>query len=242
MPSSTSGFSGSEIVSYAQNFIGNESASFQSFLEQTLALAEFRFCKLHDWSFLNKQNLSLTVASGTDNYSLTVATLGYYMKSTDIKRIYSVANNRYLKKVTLDELRLIDTDQNDGTSASELQYWAPCGDNEIIVWPKTFEDTTLKVDGKVTPTALLTMANYPTVPYAYQDSFMAYYLGLCLERENDDRAERKMASAMALIQQDIANDSGHLANSGQPRFRSLFEAPEVTQDVQYDPLNMLRPG
>ena len=239
MPSSTSGWSGDEIISYVQGYIGNSDSEFQSYLATSLALAEFRYCKEHDWDFLNKQNLSLTVVSGTDEYTLSVANLGFYMKSSDIKRIYSVAHNRYLKKVTLDEIRLLDPDKNDGSTAAEIEFWAPIGDNKIVVWPPQFSDTTLKVDGKVTPTALTTTSNYPTIPIHYQDSFIAFVLAMALERENDDRAAQKMTQAMMLIEKDKQADQATLSNSGQPRFRSMFEDPgALAGKLEFDPLNM----
>lgn len=237
MPSDLYGFSGNEVVSYVQNWIGNQDSDFQSLVQQTLPLAEFRFCKVHDWSFLHKQNLSLTVASGTNEYALSVANLGYYMAASDVESVFSTANNRYLQKKTLDEIRRMDPNVGDGTSASAALAWAPVGDNTIVIYPPNFSDTTLKIDGKVKPSALSTLTNYPTIPYHRQDSFIQYVLALCLARENDDRANSMKAEAMELIKQDIQDDMRNLADSEDARIKHAAEA--VSALVEFDPLNML---
>ena len=167
MPSDLTGFSGTEIVDHVVDWIGNNSSEFQSMVERFLPLAEMRYCKLYNWDFLNQQDLSLTVASGTAEYTLSVANIGHYMAATNVKQIYSVANNRVLKKTTLARIRQMDADNNEGTTSTDIEYWAPSGDNKIVVWPTTFNDTTLKIDGKVTPAALSTLSNYPTIPYRF---------------------------------------------------------------------------
>jgi hypothetical protein len=225
MPNSTSGFSGNEIVTYVKNWIGNQSSEFQTFMEQTLPLAEYRFSKAHDWKFLNKQNLSLTVASGTNEYTLNTAAIGFEMSADDLKSVVDTTQGIYLQKTTLETIRRMDTKQDDGSADSDLTHWAPVGDNTIIVHPKTFQTTTLKLDGKITPTALHTLSNYPTIPYKYQDSFMQYCLALALKRENDDRADSEIQTFFALLKQDIANDMASRASSAdEPRMKMWWEA------------------
>jgi hypothetical protein len=226
MPNADTGFTGTEIVTYCKNWFGNASADFQTLAEQTLPLAEFRFCKAHDWKFLNKQNLSLTVTSGTDTYSLNISTLtAGYMQADDVKSIWSPSKGNYLKQTTLETLRRMDAKQDDGTATSELSHWAPVGDNSIVVYPKTFSDTVLKVDGKITPAALLSMSSYPSIPFRYQDSFMAYVIALLAARENDDRAMALKQEAMMLIRQDIQDDLAKRASSAdEPRIKHMNEA------------------
>lgn len=225
MPSSTSGFTGTEIVSHVVNYIGNESSDFSTLVGNLLPMAEFRYCKMHDWKFLQQNNLSLTVATGTNEYSLTTGTIGYYMQADDVKSIYSVANGIYLQKATLEEIRRMDVKQDDGTSSSKLMMWAPAGDNKIVVHPKTFSDTTLKIDGKITPSALLTLSNYPTVPFRYQEGFIKYVIAQALERENDARADVVKQEALLLIRQDIQDDmAGNGSGADAPRIKHWWEA------------------
>jgi hypothetical protein len=225
MPSATYGFTGTEIVEHAQSFTGNYSSAFQTFLQNTLPLAEFRFCKSHDWKFLNKVNLSLSVTNGTDEYELNASTLGFYMKAEDVRNVYDATNGIYLKKTTLDKIRRADPDHNEGSATQHPTHWAPIGDNRIMLYPPTFASATLKIDGKVTPTALLTLSNYPTIPFHLQEAFITYFLSLALDRENDDRAVAKKQEAMGLIRQDIQDDMAGGGDAGdEPRMKHMREA------------------
>lgn len=223
MPSSTLGFSGNEIVEHVKKYIGNQSSTFQTFLENSLALCEQRFCKAHDWSFLKKQNLNLTVVSGTVEYTLETGSIGFYMAASDVYTIFNPANNAVLRKVTLDEIRRMDPDQDDGSTNAQVTHWAPSGDNKIVIYPVTFATTQLKVDGKITPTALLTLTNYPTIPYRYQESFIEYVKAIALDRENDDRAPSQRQFAMGLMRQDIADDLASLGDTELPRVKAYGE-------------------
>jgi len=237
MPNSTYGFTGSEIVSLVMGWIGNSSTEFQSMLESFLPLAESRFCKAHDWPFLHKINRSLTVVSGTNEYTLDSSSIGYYMSAEDVKNIYCPSSGKYLQKVSLDELRRMDPESDDGTSASHITHWAPAGDNVIVVYPATFADTTLKVDGKTRPTSLVTLSNYPTIPFHYQESFIQYMIALGLDRENDDRATNMKLMVKDLIKSDIQDSNSKLGVNLDDRIRHQREA--VTETPVEDPLNML---
>lgn len=239
MPSSTSGFTGDEIITYVKGFIGNQSSEFQTFLTSLLPLAEFRYCKMHDWNFLQKRNLSLTVASGTEEYTLNTAAIGFEMPAAQVKSVYCPASGIYLKKVGLDEIRRMDPDQNDGNSAAHLTHWAESGDNKIVVYPPTFADTTLKIDGEITPSALLTTSNYPTIPFRYQDAFIQTVLATALGKENDDRANAFKQEAIALMRADIATDLAQRASGGDPRIKSQAEQRLDGVSGNTDPLNML---
>lgn len=209
MPNITSGFLYSEIVARVVNYIGNESSSFKTYVEQTIPLAEFRFCKLHDWSFLYKTGLTLNVVSGQAEYDLTVGTLGFFMAANDIETIRSEPDNLVLKKVDITEIRRVDADNNDGSSTDAPNSWAIVGDNRIRIWPPTFETGQLKIDGKITPVAAdigSYNVSYPIIPYRFQEGFIEYVIAMALDRENDQRALQKKQEAMTLILQDIQSD------------------------------------
>jgi hypothetical protein len=224
MPSTTSGYSGSELLALIQSYTGNTSSNFVTFLTSAIPLAELRYCKAHEWKFLKKQNLSLTVASGTDEYTLDVAGIGYYMAAEDVQNVFSTASGTYLKKTDLDTIRRMDPGRDDGSTTQYATHWAPGGgDNKIIVYPRLFQDTTLKVDGKITPTALFTLSNYPTIPLRFQDGFVEYLKALALDRENDARANGQKQFAMSLTKQDIQNDMAGTGDSDQPRIKHYNE-------------------
>ncbi len=223
MPNSTSGFTGNEIVSRIQSYIGNTSASFQTYMQQTLPLAEFRFCKMHDWRFLKKTGLSLTITAGTSEYDLSVANVGFYIAASDVESIFDETNGVYLKKVDLNQLRRLDPATDQGSATEGPRYWAEVGDNRIRIWPPEHESGTLKIDGKITPAAFDNLANPPTIPYRYQESFIEYVTAMALDRENDDRAQAKKSEAIQLIKADIQDDMYNSGGNDEPRIRSQFE-------------------
>lgn len=209
MPNITQGFLYSEIVSRVVNYIGNESSSFRTYVEQTIPLAEFRFCKLHEWSFLYKTGLTLNVTTGTPEYDLTVGTLGFFMAANDIEIIRAEADNLVLKKVDITEIRRLDADNNDGAVGDTPNSWAIVGDNRIRIWPPTFKSMELKIDGKITPVAADVGSynvSYPVIPYRFQEGFIEYIIAMALDRENDQRALSKKQEAMTIILQDIQSD------------------------------------
>lgn len=236
MPSSSAGFTGNEIVSRVQSFVGNWSTSFLTFVQETLPLAEFRFCKMHDWKFLKKIGLSLTVTNGQSEYDLSVANIGYYMQVDDVESIYDVTEGIYLKKVDLNYLRRLDAEADDGSSASGPTMWAATGDNQITLYPAIFKTGTLKIDGKITPVALQTLSNTPTIPYRYQEAFIEYVIAIALDRENDTRAASRKKEALQLIQLDINDDMASMANTDEPRIRSRFELVDGAASM-YNPLS-----
>lgn len=225
MPSSTSGLTGTEIIAHLVAYTGNESSDFQDYMTTLLPLAEFRFCKLHEWKFLSKRNLSLAVTQGTTEYALSTSTIGYYMVAEDVAQIFDPTANRFLKQTTLDEIRRMDPNSDDGLATDGPTHWAPVGDNEVIFYPPVFGTRTLKVDGKITPSALSSLSSYPTIPYRYQDTFLELLKAFALDRENDDRASNKKLEAAALLRTDIAADVG-AGDTEMPRLRSRLEATD----------------
>lgn len=223
MPNSTSGFTGNEIVSRIQSYIGNTSASFLTYIQQTLPLAEFRFCKMHDWRFLKKTGLTLVVTNGQAECALSVANVGFYIAASDVESIFDESTGVYLKKVDLNQIRRMDPATDQGSTTAGPLYWAEVGDNQIRVWPPIFATGTLKIDGKATPAALDNLANPPTIPYRYQESYIEYVTAMALDRENDDRAPAKKAEAMQLIRADIQDDMYNSGGNDEPRIRGPFE-------------------
>ena len=223
MPNPTSGFTGTEIVSRVITFVGNTTTDFRTYVENTLPLAEFRFCKAHDWQFLHKNNLSLAVTNGTNEYELSVANIGDYMAAENVESIYNEEKGLYLKRVDLQEIRRFDPKSDDGSDEDGPRWWAPIGDNKILLYPPTFETGTLKIDGKISPVALTTLSNFPTIPYRYQESFIEYVIAMALDREDDQRAAGKKQEALALIREDIRDDLRQLSNTTNPRIKDMRE-------------------
>jgi hypothetical protein len=202
-------------------------------------MAEMRFCKLHDWNFLTKRNLSLTVTSGTDEYQLTAATIGYTMTSQNVKSVFDTTTGIYLRKVPLSSIRRMDPQEISGSTSQNLMMWAEADDQTIKVYPLNFVDTTLKIDGKITPSALLTLSNYPTIPYHYQETFINYVLAIAMQRENDDRAPAKMAEVKQLIRQDLLEELSQNGNTDEPRIKHMMEQRLDGLSPNPDPLNMM---
>lgn len=220
----TSGFTGNDIVTRVQQYIGNYSSTFQTYIQETLPLAEFRFCKAHDWSFLRKTGLSLTITNGTADYTLDTSTIGYYMSAENVETLYDEDNGIVLKRIDLNQMRRFDPQNDDGSSTDTPTMWAPIEENKIRLWPGTFASGTLKVDGKISPTALTNLANFPTIPFRYQESFIEYVIAMALDREDDVRAPQKKLEALSLIRQDIQDDMRQLSNVENPRIRHMREA------------------
>lgn len=152
MPNSLTGYSGSEVIALLQAYIGNSSTNFQTYLSYELPLAEFKFCTMHDWSFLYVTGFGMPVTSGNDVYVLDQFTLGYYVAASDIIDIRDQDNNVILKKTTVDQIRRMDPNHDDGSDTnSPVRLWAPVGDNKIMLYPPNFKTTTIQIDAKMTP-------------------------------------------------------------------------------------------
>lgn len=205
------GLTYAEIVSHVVKYVGNQSADFNEYVRQTILLAEQRYLKMHDWSFLRKTDLSLPVVTGTSEYDLvfTISGKNYTMAANEIETVRAEADNVVLKRVMLDEIRRLDPDNNDGSANDTPSYWAVAGQNRIRIWPPTTKNITLKIDGKVIPEQPDYNAfgnEYPVIPVKFQEGFIEYVKAMALDRENDDRALTKKQEAMTLILQDIQSD------------------------------------
>jgi len=215
---SFTGFNYGQIKDMIVSYIGKapEDLEFQRYMRQMIVLAEMRYYKMHDWSFLRKTDLSLSISTGTSEYDLafTVGPKNYTMAANEVETIRFEADNLVLKRVMLDEIRRLDPDNNDGSSNDTPTYWAVAGQNKIRVWPPTTKNGTLKIDGKILPvlpdpndTVVSNFDNqYPDIPIRFQEGFIEYVKALALDRENDDRALNKKQEALTLILQDIQSD------------------------------------
>jgi len=215
---SFTGFNYGQIKDMIVSYIGKapEDLEFQRYMRQMIVLAEMRYYKMHDWSFLRKTDLSLSISTGTSEYDLafTVGPKNYTMAANEVETIRFEADNLVLKRVMLDEIRRLDPDNNDGSANDTPTYWAVAGQNRIRVWPPTTKNGTLKIDGKILPvlpdpndTVVSNFDNqYPDIPIRFQEGFIEYVKALALDRENDDRALNKKQEALTLILQDIQSD------------------------------------
>lgn len=223
--SGTSGFTGNDIVTRVQNFVGNNSTKFKTYVEQSLDLALFRFCKAHDWNFMHKSDLSLAVTNGTAEYDLSVANIGHYMAAENVETIFDESNGIVAKRVDLNQIRRLDPADDDGSDQDGVTLWAPVADNKIRIWPPNVKTGTVKIDGKISPVSLSTnLANFPDIPYRYQEGFIELVIAMALERENDDRAPGQFSKAIAIIREDIKDDLRQLSNTENPRIKSMREA------------------
>ena len=223
--SGTNGFTGSDIVTRVQNYIGNTSSKFKTFVEQSLDLAQFRFAKSHDWNFLLKTGLSLTVTNGVPEYNLSIDSIGFYMAAENVETIYDETNGILVKRVDLNQIRRLDSANDDGSDQDGATLWAPAGDNRIRIWPPKIKSGTLKIDGKISPKSLSTnLPSFPDIPYRYQEGFIELVLAMALDHENDNRATIQFAKAVTIIREDIKDDLRQLANVDNPRFKSMAEA------------------
>lgn len=215
-----SGFSYNEIKQHIVAYIGNTSTEFLTYLDSLLVMAEHRYFKMHDWSFTYRTNLSL-LTNNNEEYELKPETIGHFMAATDVESIRSDADNVYLLKLDLQQLRRMTINAKDTTQNVPPLYWAVVGDNKITFWPPKVPSTLLKIDGKITPAIDLTGS--PAIPMRYQEAFIEYVKALALDRENDDRAQGKKIEALNLIRQDIQDDMRSLGDSENPRVKSIFE-------------------
>ena len=210
------GLSYEDIVSHVVTYTGNEDPNFRNYLRQLVLLAELRYLKMHDWSFLRKTDLVLPVVSGTSEYNLSFTlgtppnTTAYLMAANEIETIRAEDDNVILKRVMLDEIRRLDPDNSDGSSTDTPAYWAVAGQNRIRIWPPQTKSMNLQIDGKVFPQqpdpTQAGFSAYPIIPAKFQEAFIEYVKAMALDRENDDRALQKKQEALTLILQDIQSD------------------------------------
>lgn len=229
MPDSNLGFTGTEILARVVQYIGNDSDDFQAYITESLPLAEFRFLKLHDWSFLRQQNFTLPVVNGTDTYKLdgntiTELTGDQFIATHDIETIYDEENGIVLRKMELGQIRRIDPQNDDGGADDNPSIWAPVNNKEIRLYKPIFKNGTLKIDAKTKIASLTTLTNRLTIPYKFQESFINYVYAIALDRENDTRFAEKKQEAMFQIREDIQDDMSSEGDVLEPRIKDAREA------------------
>jgi len=226
------GYDGTEIIDRVVAFVGNKSDEFRDYVAKSLPFAIQRYVKMHDWSFLFKYNLNLTITEGTNEYELNEANIGFKMSTDNVSKIYSEDLNQQVIKMDITRLRDKQSFYNSaGAPANGPENWAEIGDARIVLGPELFETGEVKIDGKVDTTAFEDAsalwnvgtnptafdAVFPEIPYKYQEGFVEYVIALALDRENDDRAQVKRGEAQTLVRLDIQDDlrrSGDELNIG----------------------------
>jgi len=232
------GYDGTEIIDRTVAFVGNKTEEFRDYVAKSLPFAIQRYAKMHDWSFLFRYDLALSVTEGTTEYVLNVANIGFKMSTDNISKIYSTDLNQQVTKRDITRLRDDRSHYNSaGAAASGPRFWAEIGDSTILLSPELFETQVLRVDGKIDTTAFETAVAawnvtsapgafdgvFPEIPFKYQEAFMEYVISLALDRENDDRADQKKAQALALVRRDISDDMRRAGDELSLRFHGMKE-------------------
>lgn len=230
------GYDGTEIIDRVVAFAGNKTDKFRDYVAKSLPFAIQRYVKMHDWSFLFKFDLTLTITEGTNEYDLNIANIGFKMSTDNVSKIYSTVNNRQITKIDITRLRDERRFYNGGGSAiTAPEKWAEIGDSRIVLSPELFVDGTLQVDGKIDTTAFEDASAlwnigtnptaydgvFPEIPYKYQEGFVEYVTSLALDRENDDRTSVKKQLADSLIKLDIQDDTRRAGDELSLGFVSL---------------------
>lgn len=222
------GFSYENIIDHVVNYIGNTDSEFRTYVRDLVLMSEQRYLKMHDWSFTFRTELTLPITSQYQEYTLDSSTIGYFMQASDIESIR--ADDSYLQKVDLSELRRLDSGVYINTLPVEPKFWAAIGHNKIYVWPPNVRSQDLLIDGKISPSSTIDsttqqLSGNPIIPMLYQEGFIEYVKALALDRENDDRAAAKKVEALQLIRLDIQTDMRNIGDTLTPRIKSMFELP-----------------
>lgn len=226
------GFSAKQAIDLTIDYVGNCSADFEAYMQNIITIAQFRYCSLHDWSFLNKVDLPLVVDGVTTEYELDLTTIGFNMPASSVRQIWNPSGSHVLRKVESHVLRRVDPESDDGSSGTDVSHWAQIGDQRILLYSPVYKPTTLRVSGKTLPTPLTDFASIDpasdvaarlTIPYRYQESFLEYLRAVALDRENDDRAQAVKTSALQLVRQDMQYEEERLGDNTAPRIRHWSE-------------------
>ena len=229
----TFGFTAKQMITRVQNYIGSNSTEFDQYVEESINTAQFSFSKKHDWNYLHRTNIPLELVNGTAEYDLNIANTGFNIEAIGVKTIFDITNNRYLKKIPLNDLRRLDPNKDDGSATEVPTSWAEAGDQKIVFYPPNFKNTSLLLDAKVQPTPVTNFSSEDAaadaaarldVPYKYQESFYALLLSMVLDREDDDRARGKFEEARRLIREDVDTDMSTLGDTEDPRIKHWQEA------------------
>ena len=212
------GYTVQDIIDLVCNYVGRDEVKFKDYLKSIIPLAEARIISLHDWSYMYDTGLKLNIQADTNTYFTTALTNRFNQpKNMEVENISLIYHDVPMKKVLLNDIR------NHEVAKGKPSMWAPLTSREIIIYPTPKENMTLFIDGKINLIPLTTVTSYPTIPYKYQESFIAYIIALALERDNDDRARAKKQEAFALIQSDMRKDAEVLSRTSELRIKHWTE-------------------
>jgi hypothetical protein len=226
------GFSAKQILDRVVSYVGNTSDNFRTYAQDTLNLAQFKYCNAHDWDFLNKTDLALTTDGVTTEYELDLTSIGYNIPASAVRQLWNPDGSKMLRKVESQTIRRIDPESDDGSDSTDLTHWAEIGEQRILLYPPLYKPTILRLDGKILPTPLTNFTSEDpsadvdarlTIPYRYQESFINYVEAICLDRENDDRWPAKRQLALQMIREDVQSDEFRLGDNMAPRIRHWQE-------------------
>ena len=221
MPDSVNGYTKAEVIATVQDFVGNQSSTFQGTLSEKLTLWQHMFYKLHDWSFAHRDgvgdDLSITLIADTKIYSLNTDEIGNEMRNRDVEKIYSQTSGkeRVLHKVDLAKLRKMDPGD---TVTGQPTHWAPVRHNQLKVWPTPTSDDlpdTLFVDGKVLGRDLDEDSDHIDIPYDVQETFIQFVIWQILRRERDTRAAEEGQVFADMLRSSKSDDMRYLEENAQ---------------------------
>ena len=139
------GFSGNDIVSRVVSFVGDTSSEFLTYMQDSLNLAQMRYCKAHDWFFLQRSDILITVngTNGVNEYDLssitdTITGQNISIYTSNIAVIHMPYPGTVLRKITIEDLRRFDPEEVNGSTADSPSMWCPVSDTRLKIWPDTF--------------------------------------------------------------------------------------------------------
>lgn len=232
MPTAIVGFTRDEAINQIIDIIGNNSATFLTYLQTNITSWEYEFYYLHDWSFAHvngvADSVDLAVVANTSSYTLNTATIGYEMDSLNVEAIYSQTsgNERKLIPTTLRDIRISDPKQ---ASTGKAMFYAPYGRQGITLWPTPNANETLYIDGKIHGTELNSNITIP-IPYKFQELFIQFCLTKALRRERDPRATSELQVFSNQLKYAIAEDLRYLESN----LRMKTTNEEIFPPTQHD--------
>lgn len=232
MPDSINGYTRLEAVSEVLDILGRTDDSIlQTKLNNGINLVILEFWMEHDWSFAHKNgvtdSLSVTLATGTSEYTLNTAEIGFEMRNTDIDKIYcqQAGKEISLTKVDLRDIRHADPGFKDNGQPTK---WAPVSNNRIVVHPKPTVNENgfvLFIDGRVLPSYLSADGTYLPVPLEYQNLILQKLLVFAYRRENDPKAERELVIYQSMLSNAKRHDMRHLESNAKFKWPDQEYAP-----------------
>ena len=146
MSMNANGFSGTEIVQRVIDYVGDTSSTFENYMLDSLNLAQFKFCKAHDWDFLQRSDLLLACdgTGGPNNFDLAsitdpVSGNAVTIPTSSISMIHTVYPGVVLRKISIQDLRRFDPQETNGTIVDTPTMWCPVSEKRFKIWPDNFD-------------------------------------------------------------------------------------------------------